>query len=170
MNFSDYIIPIFIISIIVYSVVTRKNAYNSFVFGAKTSFDLVLTSFPYIVAIFIAIEIFNVSGLGDMVSTAIAPVFNLVGIPKELCGLVIIKLFSGCGGLAYLENIFATYGVDSYLARAGCAIAGCSEAIFYVLAVYFVNTKVKKYRYAIFVAMLANIVGAIVACQITKVL
>lgn len=170
MSISEYIIPAFIISIIVYSIVKRKNAYNSFVFGAKTSFDLVLTSFPYIVAIFIAIEIFNVSGLSDIVANFLAPAFELVGIPKELSGLVIIKLFSGCGGLAYLENIFAVYGVDSYLARAGCAIAGSSEAIFYVLAVYFVNTKVTKYRYAIAVAMIANLVGAIVACQITKVM
>ena len=61
MQFSSYLIPILIISLVVYSIFKKNNAYNSFVYGAKTSFDLVLTSFPYLVAIFIAVELFSVS-------------------------------------------------------------------------------------------------------------
>ena len=136
--------------------------------GAKSSFDLILTSFPYIATIFIALEIFNVSGLSVLFSDLVAPVFSFFGIPKELSQLVILKNFTGCGSLALLENIFATYGVDSYLARAGCVIAGSSEAIFYVTAVYFSKTKITKFRYAIIVGVLANLIGAIVGCFICK--
>lgn len=166
---SSFIIPIFIILLISYSVIKRKNAYSSFVFGAKSSFDLVLTSFPYIVAIFIAIELFTVSGLSTILGNLLAPLFNLLGIPNELIQLVLIKPFSGCGSLAVLENIFSTYGVDSYLARAGCAIAGSSEAIFYITAVYFSGTNVKKFSYGIPVAIISNLLGVITACLICKI-
>ena len=167
---SGYIIPVLIISLVVYSMIKKNNAYNSFVVGAKTSFDIVLTSFPYIVAIFIAIEIFNVSGLAVKFSDFVAPAFELFGVPKQLSQLVILKNFSGCGSLAVLENIFATYGVDSYIARAGCCIAGCSEAIFYITAVFCSKTNVTKFRYAIPIGILANFIGAVASCWICRLI
>lgn len=167
---SRYLLPILIIMLLLYSIIKKNNTYNSFVVGAKSSFDLVLTSFPYIATIFIAVEIFDVSGLSYMFSDFVAPVFEFFGVPKELSQLVILKNFTGCGSLALLENIFTTYGVDSYLARAGCCIAGCSEAIFYITAVYFSKTKVTKFRYAIIVGVIANFVGAVISCLICKVL
>lgn len=167
---SKYIIPILIILLIGYSAIKKNNTYNSFVVGARSSFDVILTSFPYIVVIFIAVEVFNSSGLAVIFSDFVAPFFEFFGVPKELSQLVILKNFTGCGSLAVLENIFATYGVDSYLARAGCCIAGCSEAIFYITAVYFSKTKVSKFRYAIPVGILANFVGAIVSCLICRII
>lgn len=165
---SKYILPSLIVLLLLYSVVRKNNTYNSFVIGAKSSFDLILTSFPYIATIFVAVEIFNVSGLSVLFSDFVAPVFEFLGIPKQLSEIVILKNFTGCGSLALLENIFETYGADSYLARAGCVIAGCSEAIFYVTAVYFGKTKVTKFRYAVIVGVLANLIGAIVGCFVCR--
>ncbi len=138
--------------------------------GSSSAFDLVLTSLPYIVAIFVAVEIFNISGLSVMFADFVSPFFEFCGIPKELSQLVILKNFTGCGSLALLEDIFATYGVDSYIARAGCCIAGCSEAIFYITAVYFSKTKVTKFRYAIPVGVVANFWGAVFSCWICRVI
>ena len=165
---SKYIIPTLILALILYSVFKKNNTYNSFVIGAKSSFDLVLTAFPYIVAIFVAVEVFNVSGLSVVFADFVSPFFQFFGIPKELSQLVVLKNFTGCGSLALLENIFATYGVDSYIARAGCCIAGCSEAIFYITAVYFIKTKVAKFRYAIPVGIVANFIGAVVGCFVCR--
>lgn len=167
---SSYIMPILIIALLLYGICKKNNSYNSFVVGAKSSFDLVLTSFPYIATIFVAVELFNVSGLSVIFSDMVAPVFEFFGIPRQLSEIVILKNFTGCGSLALLENIFATYGADSYLARAGCCIVGCSEAIFYVTAVYFSKTSVSKFRYAIPVGILANFIGAVVSCWICRVM
>lgn len=165
---SAYIVPILIITLLVYATVLKKNSYTSFVFGAKTSFDLVLISFPYIVAIFMAIEVFVASGLSQSFANFLSPLFSFLGVPIELTELIIIKPFSGCGSLAVLENIYNTYGVDSYLARAGSVIAGSSEALFYVAAVYFSKTKITKFSYGIAVALVANFIGIVFACFITK--
>lgn len=167
---SEYILPVLIIALLIFGVYKRVNAYNSFVSGSKGAFQLVLTSLPYIVAIFIAIEIFNSSGLAVIFSDFVSPFFEFFGIPRQLSQLVILKNFSGCGALALLENIFVTYGADSYIARAGCCIAGCSEAIFYIIAVYFSKTKVTKFRYTIPVGVIANFVGAIVSCWICRII
>ncbi len=170
MRFSSYLIPILIILLIIYACCKRKNAYSSFVYGAKSSFDLVLTSFPYLVAIFIAVELFSVSGLSGLLANILSPLFNILGIPTELTELILLKPFTGCGSLAALENIFIKYGADSYLARAGCAIAGSSEAIFYITAVYFSSTNVKKFSYGIPVALISTLLGIITACLICKVI
>lgn len=167
---SKYILPILIILILLYGIVKKKNIYNAFVVGSSSAFDLVLTSLPYIVAIFVAVEIFNISGLSVMFADFVSPFFEFCGISKELSQLVILKNFTGCGSLALLEDIFATYGVDSYIARAGCCIAGCSEAIFYITAVYFSKTKVTKFRYAIPVGVVANFLGAVFSCWICRVI
>ena len=53
---AGYIVPVLILLLIVYSFIKKNNTYQSFVGGVKSSFDLVLTSFPYIATIFIAIE------------------------------------------------------------------------------------------------------------------
>lgn len=166
---SKYILPILIIVLLLYSLIKRVNTYNCFVVGAKSSFDLILTSFPYIATIFVAVEIFNVSGLSVMFSDFVAPVFEFFGVPKQLSQLVILKNFTGCGSLALLEDIFVTYGADSFMARAGCVIAGANEAIFYITAVYFSKTKVTKFRYAILVGILANFIGAVAGCWLCRI-
>lgn len=155
---------------LLYCLFSKINAYDSFVKGSKTSFDLILTSLPYIVAIFIALELFSNSGLSDFVAKLLNPVLSLIGIPSELTEMILIKPFSGCGSLAVLENVFTKYGVDSYLARAGCAIAGSSEAIFYVTAVYFAKTDIKHFRYAIPISLIANLIGASVGCLICRII
>jgi len=165
---SSYVIPFFIIFLLLYCLFRKINAYDAFVKGSKTSFDLILTSLPYIVAIFIALQVFSESGLSTFIANLLNPVLTFLGIPSELTEMLLIKPFSGCGSLAVLENVFTKYGVDSYLARAGCAIAGSSEAIFYITAVYFSKTDIKHFRYAIPVSLIANLVGAIVGCWICR--
>ena len=80
---SKYIIPSLIILLLLYSLLKKNNTYNSFVLGAKTSFDLVLTSFPYIATIFIALEIFEVSGLSYMFSNLVSQYLEYLAFPKN---------------------------------------------------------------------------------------
>ena len=165
---SSYIVPIIIVVTLLYGAYKKINIYNAFVFGAKSSLQLVFETMPYIVAVFVMIEVFSASGLNNILSTILQYPLQLIGIPKELIGLVVIKPFSGSGSIAMLSNIFSQYGVDSYLGRCASAIVGSSEAIFYVVSVYFVKTKVKKFGLIIPIAIIANLVGASVACIVCK--
>ena len=163
---SRYILPALITLLLLYSFIKKNNTYQSFVVGAKSSFDLVLTSFPYIATIFIAIEVFNISGLSILFADFVAPFFEFVGIPKELSQLVILKNFSGCGSLAVLENIFQTYGVDSLIGNIASTILGSSETTLYVIAIYTSAVAIKNTRGILKISLFCDLVAICTAVWI----
>ena len=167
---SNYIMPILILLLLLFANYKKVNTYQSFVVGAKQSLGLVADIFAYIVAVFIFIEVFEVSGLSGYLCTALKPVFNFVGIPEELTNLIVLKPFSGSGGLALLQDIFSQYGTDSYIGRCASVILASSETVFYVSTVYFSKTSVKKLGMAIPLALLATIVSVILSCMFCKII
>lgn len=168
MRMSAYILPSVIIFLLLYSIYKKKNAYQGFVHGSKSSFKLIFTIFPYLVAILVLLELYTTSGLSTHVSKLLAPAFSFVGIPTELIELVVIKNFSGSGGIAVLENILTTYGADSYIGRCASVIASTSEAVFFVTAIYFAGTKIEKYSKVIAIALIANFCAVVLACFVCK--
>ena len=114
---------------------TGKNQkpYNSFLSDARESIDLFVDIFAYIVAMFVFIEIFAVSRLCDFLSNLQRPSFTFLGVPTELSKLVLLKLFSGNGGLAILQNIFDKYGAGNYISRCDAMILTSSDTEFYVV-------------------------------------
>ncbi len=167
---SKYIIPIFILSVILISLLKRVPIYDCFTVGIKEACKLVFNIFPYIAAIFICMELLTISGLSDIIASWMAPVFNIVGIPSELSKLLMLRPLSGNGSIALLSEIYLMNGVDSYIGRCASVIVGCSETIFYISALYFSTTSIKKLRYAIPVAIISMIIGAIIACVICRFL
>lgn len=167
---SAYILPIVFILIFIYCLFKKVNTYDAFVKGAKGAIPLVVSIFPYIATIMIAVAILRVSGITYYLSQLLAPIFSFLGIPSELCELVLLRPFTGSGSYALLNDVIATYGADSYITRCACTILGCSETIFYVTTVYLSQTKVKRLLYAIPIALVASLVGAIVACLLCKVI
>ena len=165
---SSYIVPALIVLLFVYANFKKVNTYQTFVEGSKNSLFLIFDIFAYIMAIFVIIELFNVSGLSAKLTQILSPVFNFFGIPTQLTQLIIVKPFSGSGGLALLQQIFDNYGVDSYISRCACVILGSSETVFYVSAVYFSKTSVKKLGFAIPIALISTIVSVILGCAICR--
>lgn len=170
MNISIYILPILFILLLIYCVYKKINTYDTFVKGAKGAIKLVVDIFPYIASILIAVALLRVSGITSFLSRLLSPIFNFLGIPTELCELILLRPFTGSGSFGLLENIFNTYGVDSYISRCACVIMGCSETIFYVATVYISQTKIKKLLYAIPVALVCSFLGTILACLICKIM
>lgn len=170
MKYNAIILPILFLLLFAYCLYKRINTYETFVKGAKGAIKLVVDIFPFIASILIAVALLRVSGITDMLARLLSPVFNALGIPPELCELVLLRPFTGSGSYGILENIFTTYGADSYISRCACVIMGCSETIFYVATVYISQTKVKKLFYAIPVALACSLIGTILACLICKVL
>ena len=165
-----YILPILIILLFIYAFFKKVNVYTSFIDGAKGSLDLIINIFPYIVAILIAVALFRESGLGQILNNVLSPIFNFLGIPSEVCELVLLRPFTGSGSFAVLDGIYASYGADSYISRCASCIMGSSETLFYVTTVYISKTSIKKLSYAIPVGIFASIFGSITACFICKFL
>ena len=165
-----YFIPILFVLIYIYSAVKKVKPYEAFTQGAKSAIPFAVNIFPYLVSIFVLTELFEASGLSNIISNFISPFFKILGIPKELTKLVLIKPFSGNGALAILTEIFNEYGVDSYLARCACVIYGSSETVFYIAAVYFAGAKTKKLLVPILISLIASFFSCVFACFICLIL
>ena len=160
----DLFIPILIAVVMIYALIKGVDAYSGFVKGAKGSLPLMANLLPYIIAMFVAVELFRNSGLSDLLCKFLCQVFKLVGIPPEVCELCLIRPFSSNAGYVLLKDIFARYGVDSYVGKCASVIMGSSDTIFYVSSIYFASTKVKKTGLTIPIALLCNVACCVLAC------
>ena len=167
---SVYFIPVFFLIIMLTAIVKKVKPYEAFTLGAKSAIPFAINVFPYLVGIFILTELFEISGLSDLLANLLSPVFGFLGVPKELTKLILIKPFSGSGSLATVSEIFAKHGVDGYLARTACAIYGSSETVFYVATVYFANAKTKNLVKPIAISLTASTISCVFACFICRFL
>lgn len=166
----NYVVPVILILTLSYGLFKRVNVYESFVSGAKQSFELSLSIFPYMAATFIMVNALRASGLGAHVTKFLSPPFALLGVPSEVVELMLLRPFSGSGSLAILSDVYAQYGADSYVSRCASCIYGSSETVFYVAGVYFAGTNVKRTGAAIPIALFCNLLGGVAACLLCRVM
>lgn len=163
---SDYIVPIIFIIVLLLSIITKKDGYNAFVEGSAKAIPIVISVFPYLLTVLIAVSLFRFSGIATTLAKWLAPVFKTVGLPSELTELIIIRPVSGAGALAVLENVYNTYGADSFIGNCASIIYGSSETIFYISAVYFSSIGKRKTGYAIPVALFCTFLGYLIGCAL----
>lgn len=164
------IIPVIFIFVFIFAAVKKVNVYESFTDGIKEAFNFTVSLLPCLAAIFMMCALFEESGLSNLLTRLLSPVFGFLGIPEELTKLILIKPFSGSGSLAYLNEIISKYGADSYIARCACVCFGSSETVFYISAVYFAGLKVKKLAMPVICVLAATFLSTIIACLICRII
>ena len=161
-TFSILFLPILITIILVYGIIKKTPIYDVFIEGAREGLRTCADILPFIIGIFIAIESLTSSGAMDFIEKTSKPVFDFLGIPEDLISLIFLRPVSGSGSLVVAEKIMHEVGPDSFACRAAGVMVGSCETIFYVLALYFGVTSVKKMRHA-FIAGLAGYIAGIFA-------
>lgn len=165
-----FVIPALFIAVFVTAAVKRVNVYEGFTAGVKDALRFTANLLPCLAAIFIMCELFEVSGLSDLLTELLSPFFGFLGVPEELTKLILIKPFSGSGSLAYLTEIISFYGADSYVARCACVLYGSSETVFYISAVYFAGIKTKGLARPILIVLLATLLSTALACALCRIM
>ena len=166
---SAYILPAFIALNCLIGVLRRVPVFDAFIEGAKGAVRLAADIFPYLAAVLIAVSLFKQSGLSLLLAKAASPLFRLLGIPPELTELIVVRPMSGSGSLGLLSAIYRLYGADSYAARAASVIVGSSETVFYVAALYG-GGRVKRYKGAIAISLIATFAGTVISCLLCRIL
>ncbi len=167
---TKYVIPVLLILLLLFCLIKKKNIYDIFVKGSADALPLVFSLLPYVTAILLMSELFELSGLSEIFIKFSTPAFSFIGIPKELIKLIIIKPFSGSGSLALLSEILSTFGTDSYISLCACCLYGSQETIFYISAVYFVKCKKKQATKGIIISLVACFVSAIFCCLLCRLI
>lgn len=161
-------IPVLFLTVLIASFFKKKDAYGMFVEGSRGAVDLMVSVFPYLLTVMVAVEVFKASGVSALVAGWLSPVMRAFGLPPELTELMILRPLSGAGSLAVLDNIYTVYGADTYIGRCASVIYGSSETIFYISAIYTSRIELKRLRYAIPVALVSTFVGCVVGCLILR--
>lgn len=159
----DYLVPGLLAIICAVALGKRENAYECMLTGAADGLKLLVSILPTLVLLLTAVNMLRASGGVAWISQFFAPVFSLFGIPPETAMLVLIRPISGSAALAVGSELMATYGVDSLVGRTAAVMLGSTETTFYTISVYFGAAGIRKTRYTILAALIADFTGFFMA-------
>lgn len=164
----DYIVPLLLLTVCLLALRKKENAYDLLLSGGQDGLNILVSIVPALVLLLTAVTMLRASGAMEVLSGFFAPVFELFGIPPETAILVLIRPISGSAALAVGTDLMATYGVDSSVGRTAAVMLGSTETTFYTISVYFGAAGIKKTRYCIPAALIADFTGFFVASLTTK--
>ena len=163
MDISSLLVPALLSVTAVVAMGRKVNVYETLVDGAREGLSVSVKILPSLVGLLTAVYMFRASGAMEFLGELLSPVLELVGIPPETAALLFIRPVSGGGALAVGSDLMAQYGPDSYIGRVAAVMLGSTETTFYTIAVYFGSAGIRKTRYAVPAALVADLVGFMAA-------
>ena len=167
---ADYIVPLLLLISAAVALRKREDPYDLMLAGAADGLKLLLSIIPPLVLLLTAVSMLRASGGIEFISELCAPVFRFFGIPPETAILVLIRPLSGSAALAVGADLMAQYGPDSLIGRTVAVMLGSTETTFYTISVYFGAAGIKKTRYTVPAALLADLTGFIMASLTVRLL
>lgn len=164
----DLIVPIFMVLVSVIALSRKQDVYSALIEGGQEGLKILVSIVPALVMLLTAVHMLRASGAINALSAALAPVFQLFGIPPETAPLVLIRPISGSAALAVGTDLIATYGADSLIGRTAAVMLGSTETTFYTISVYFGAAGIRKTRYAIPAALIADFTGFLMASLVSR--
>lgn len=166
---SDLIIPVTLLTIILFGCAKKVDIYGSFVEGAKEGMKTVIGILPTLIGLMVAVTVLRASGALDILVNFLKPFANIVGFPAEIIPLSLMRLVSSSASTGLLIDLFENYGTDSFIGRLASVMMSCTETVFYTMSVYFMSVNIKNTRYTLTGALIANVVGVIVSFYIVSI-
>ncbi len=160
---ADYIVPVLLLTASALALRKKENTYDLLLSGAQEGLKLLIAIIPALVMLLTSVTMLRASGAMEILSDFLAPAFRFFGIPPETALLVLIRPISGSAALAVGADLMAQYGVDSQIGRTVAVMLGSTETTFYTVSVYFGAAGIKKIRYTVAAALIADFTGFFMA-------
>ena len=165
---SSLAMPLIILLIITYGLIEKNKVFDDFLEGAKEGIEIVFSILPTLVGLFVAIGALRSSGVLDIIIRFITPLLNVINFPSEIMPLAMLRPISGSGSIAVATDIMKNYGVDSTIGMMASTIMGSTETTLYTIAIYTSCVKIKKTRFVLLAALVADVVGMLVSVGICR--
>lgn len=165
---SNYLLPLLVIFIIVYGLYKKVDIYDTFLEGAKESFDMIFHMFPNILGMVLGVNLFVKSGILDLLFSLFFK--TTTSVLFEVIPLGIVRPISGSAALAMLNNLLSTFGPDSLVGKIGSVMQGSTDTTLYVISLYFGTVGVKKIKNSLWVALAADIVSIVGSIVVVKMI
>lgn len=165
---STYIIPLFILIVLIIATTKRLPTYELFVEGGKEGIEMAFSLLPFLLGMIVAIAILRSSGALEAFITLITPLLIWIGVPPDIVPLALIRPISGTAALGMTAELTQHHGPESFIGRLAATMQGSTDTTLYILTVYFGIVGIKKMRYALKVGLLSDLVGITVSIIIVK--
>lgn len=166
---SNLAMPLIILLIVFYGLLEKRKVFDDFLDGAKKGLSIVISILPTLVGLFVAIGALRSSGILDIIIRILNPLLSVVNFPTELMPLAMLRPISGSSSIAIATDIMKNYGTDTTLGMMASVIMGSTETTLYTIAIYTSCVKIKKTRFILLAALIADFVGivtSVVVCRI----
>ena len=160
---SDWIIPVLLSGTALYAILRKEDVFDALRTGAAEGLVVIWRIAPAMVALLSVIAMFRASGAMEILTKWLMPALVKLGIPPETVAILLVRPLSGSGALAVAGELMHTYGADSSIGRSAAVMLGCTETTFYTIAVYFGAAGIKRTRYTVIAALIADLVGFLAA-------
>lgn len=157
---SNFIIPIFLLIVLLVGLFEKKNIYSLFIDGAKEGIKTVYNIFPYIFAISIISGLLNDTKILDNIS--------IFGISGKLLPLILMKPLSGGASTSIVVDIFKNFGPDTFLGVIASILMASTETTLYVISILSSKVKIKDLKIVIVCGLIGDIAAIISTILITK--
>lgn len=162
------LIPMLLAAVGLYALYKGVDVFPTFLRGAKKGLQTAAGILPTMVGMLTVVYMLRASGAIDLAAAALAPLYQLLGIPGECTALTLLKPISGGGGLALGSEIMQRCGPDSYAGRVAAVMLGSSETSLYTLSIYSGHLGLKRMRYAVIAALCADMTAFIVSAALVR--
>lgn len=167
---STIAMPATILLIVLYALKEKNKIFDNFLEGAKEGMEIVISLFPTLIGLFVAVGALRSSGILDLIVNILSPVITLLHIPVEIMPLAMLRPISGSAAMAIAIDMMQTYGVDSLLGKMIATIMGSTETTIYTIAIYTAAVGIKKIRFVLIAALIGDIVGMLTSVAICQML
>lgn len=167
---TDYLVPGLLFFATAIALGRKEDPYGLMLSGAADGLKLLATLIPSLVLLLTAVTMLRASGAIEALTELCAPVFGYLGIPPETAMLVLIRPVSGSAALAVGAELMDQYGPDSLIGQTAAVMLGSTETTFYTISVYFGAAGVKKTRYTLPAALIADLTGFVMASLFVRLL
>ena len=127
--------------------------------GAKEGLEIVLSIFPTLIGLFVAIGALRSSGIIDFIVDFLKPLLSLINFPSEIMPLALLRPISGSASISVFSSICSEYGADSLVCKVGSVIQGSTDTTLYVLSLYFSSIGISKWKHSLKSGLIADVVG-----------
>lgn len=167
---STWIIPCFILLVLLLATYKNIATYELFVEGGKEGVKMAFSLLPFLVGMIVSISILRSSGALEAFIQLISPFLSVIGIPAEIIPLALVRPISGTAALGMTTELISNFGPDSFIGRLASTMQGSTDTTLYILTIYFGAVGIKKMGYALKVGLLADLIGIITSIIVVSLI
>ena len=155
----DLLIPMLLAAVAVAALARRQDLYAALLEGGLDGLRLL-----------VSMHLLRASGAVDLLTSRLTPAARVLGLPPQVLPLLLLRPVSGSAALAVGADLMAQYGADSLIGRTAAVVLGSTETTFYTISVYFGAAGIRRTRYAVPAALIADLTGFLVAALTARFL